>query len=124
MTKVDKKILVVDDDLITDKMLVFLLERRGFKVEFADSGKHALELLEHFKPNAIMLDLLMPHMDGFELCQKINKDANLKDIPIICLSSLSANEHKERAFSVGACAYIEKPFSTEELVEKIEGVIK
>ncbi len=105
-------------------MLALLFERRGFDVEFTDSGSNAMALLEHFKPDVIILDIWMPGMDGFEVCKKIKKDGQLKDIPIIFLSALPTSQHQERALSVGACAYIEKPFSSKELIDKVENVIK
>lgn len=82
-----------------------------------------MELLKHFKPDVIILDLRMPGMNGFEVCEKIKKDDRLKDIPIVCLSALPASQHQEHASSVGACDYIEKPFSTKALIAKIEEVI-
>lgn len=118
-----KKILIVDDDLRVDKMLVYLFESHGFISKFADSGSHAMELLDHFKPDVILLDLKMPKMDGFEVCEKIKKDDRLKNIPIICFSALPASLHKEQSLSAGACDYIEKPFSNEILITKINNVI-
>lgn len=123
MLKSDKKILIIDDDLRMDKMLVFLFKGHGFKAEFADSGSHALELLKQFKPDVIILDIMMPNMDGFAVCEKIKKDANLKDIPIIVLSHISHIESKERALSLGVCDYIEKPFKSLDLIKRIKAVI-
>lgn len=123
MVKSYKKILIIDDDLRLDKMLVFMFEGLGFKTEFADSGSHGLELLTHFKPDAIILDLMMPGMDGFEVCERIKKDTTLQDIPVMVLTALPSSVHKERAFSLGACAYIEKPFVSAKLIDKIKEVI-
>ena len=123
MEKAEKKILIVDDDLRMDKMLFFLFEGRGFQAKFADSGRYAMKLLEHFKPDVIILDLMMPDMDGFEVFESINKNSTLKNIPVIVLSALPSSKHKERAISLGACAYIDKPFVSEQLIDKIWEVI-
>ena len=76
-----------------------------------------------FRPDAIILDLMMPGMDGFEVCETIKKDTALKDIPVIVLTALPSDVHKERALSLGACAYIEKPFVSAKLLDKIKEVI-
>ena len=123
MMKPYKKILIIDDDLRLDKMLVFMFEGQGLETEFADSGSHALEILTHFRPDAIILDLMMPGMDGFEVCETIKKDTALKDIPVIVLTALPSDVHMERALSLGACAYIEKPFVSAKMLDKIKEVI-
>ena len=123
MRKVDKKILAIDDDLNMDKMLVFLFETRGYEIQFADNGEDALELLKSFKPDLVILDLLMPGMNGFEVCEKIKSDADSKQIPVIVLSALPAEIHEERARSLGVFDYLEKPFSSKELLEKAEEAI-
>ena len=123
MAKPHKKILIIDDDLRLDKMLVLMFEGHGLATEFAASGSHALEILTQFRPDAIILDLMMPGMDGFEVCERIKKDTALKDIPVIVLTALPADVHKERALSLGACAYIEKPFVSAKLLDKIKEVM-
>ena len=120
MSDPKKKILVVDDDLSMDKMLVFLFETKGFDVRYASGGAQALEILKDFMPHLIILDLMMPDIDGFEVCRRIKEDDNLKHIPIIALSALPSKIHKDRAMSLGADAYIEKPFVSRNLIDTVE----
>lgn len=124
MEEAKKKILIIDDDLRMDRMLTFLFESQGFAVKFCETGRNAIELLQEYRPDLILLDLLMPEMDGFEVCEKIKKDSLLKNIPIIVLSALPYLAHKERAFSLGAVDYIEKPFVSIKLVNKVKEVIE
>ncbi len=123
MLKSDKTILIIDDDLGINKMLAFVFQAKGFKVQCAESGQRAMEILEEFAPEAIILDVSMPDMDGLEVCEKIKKDVNFKNIPIIFLSALPSDKYKERALSLGAFAYIEKPFLTKNLVESVNTAI-
>lgn len=124
MKETKKKLLIIDDDLRMDRMLTFLFESQGFVVKFSETGRDAIELLKEYRPDLILLDLLMPEMDGFEVCEKIKKDPLLKDIPIIVLSALPYLAHKERAFSLGVCEYIEKPFVSIKLVNKVKEIIE
>ena len=124
MEEINKKILIVDDDLRMDRMLTFLFESQGFTVRFSETGSNAIDLLQDYRPDIILLDLLMPEMDGFEVCERIKKDPLLKDIPIIVLSALPYLAHKERAFSLGVCEYIEKPFVSIKLVNKVKEIIE
>jgi len=124
MEETEKKILIVDDDLRMDRMLTFLFEAQGFTVKFSETGQDAIEILKEYRPDVILLDLLMPEMDGFEVCEKIKKNPELAHIPVIVLSALPYLSHKERAFSLGACEYIEKPFVSIKLVNKVKEVIE
>ena len=119
-----KKILIIDDDLRMDRMLTFLFESQGFTVKFSETGSNAIDILREFKADVILLDLLMPEMDGFEVCQKIKKEPSLSNIPIVVLSALPQLSHKERAFSLGACEYIEKPFVSIKLVNRVKEIIE
>ena len=124
MEKPDKKILIIDDDLRMDRMLTFLFESQGFAVKFSETGKNAIEILKEFKPDVVLLDLLMPEMDGFEVCERIKKEPDLCHIPVIVLSALPQLAHKERAYSLGACEYIEKPFVSIKLVNRVNEIIE
>lgn len=124
MTEKNKKILIIDDDLRMDRMLTFLFDSQGFIVKFSERGRDAFELLNDYRPDVILLDLLIPEMDGFEICDKIKKDPLLKNIPVIVLSALPSHAHKDRALSLGACDYIEKPFVAVDLLNKVKEVVK
>lgn len=115
---VEKIILIIDDDEKLSKMLGFLFMAKGFKVEYADNGAAAFKTLERIKPSIVILDIMMPGMDGFEVCKKVKEDPALKEIPVIILSALSSETNKEKSLSLGAYAYFEKPFKSSELVSK------
>ena len=114
----EKIVLIVDDDEKLSKMLAFLFMAKGFKVESANSGPAAFEVLERIKPSIVILDIMMPVMDGFEVCEKVKGDPILKDIPVIILSALSSEQNREKSVSLGAYAYFEKPFKSAELVSR------
>lgn len=113
-----KTILIVDDDEKLSKMLSFLFMAKGFTVDHAKNGNHAFEKLNQNRPDAVILDLMMPGIDGFEVCKKIKGDKKLKDIPVIVLSALPSAENKGKASALGAYAYFEKPFKSSDLVSK------
>ena len=112
----EKNVLIIDDDEKLSKMLAFLFMAKGFKVESANSGPAAFKVLERIKPSIVILDVMMPEMDGFEVCEKVKGDPILKDIPVIILSALSSEQNREKSVSLGAYAYFEKPFKSAELV--------
>ena len=114
----EKIVLIIDDDEKLSKMLAFLFMAKGFKVEFAKSGPEAFAILERIKPSIMILDIMMPDMDGFEVCEKVKGDPILRDIPVIILSALSSDQNREKSISLGAYAYFEKPFKSTELVSK------
>lgn len=114
----EKSVLIVDDDEKLIKMLGFLFMSKGFNVEKATDGQEAIDLLKNLKPDVIILDLMMPGIDGFEVCRIIKEDPFLKDTPIIVLSALSLSENREKLSALGAYDYFEKPFKSSDLVAK------
>ena len=114
----EKTVLLVDDDEHIDKMIACLFELKGIHMEVAKSGEEGLETLKRLKPAAIILDLMMPGMDGFEFCRQLKGKPETKDIPIIILSAYPTEENKERAMSLGASHFIEKPFRNNDLLNK------
>lgn len=114
----DNLVLIVDDDEKLSKMLGFLFMAKGFKVEYARNGSSALDLLERIKPNVIILDIMMPGMDGFEVCERIKEDSSLNEIPVIVLSALPSIQSKKKILALGAYDYFEKPFKSSDLIEK------
>lgn len=122
-----KKILIIDDDLRHDKMMSYLLLSKGFDVIYALSGQEALEKLRLKvidKPDLILMDIMMPQMDGFETFKEIRKEPDLKDTPIIMLTALSDPQNMEKAISIGAIDYIEKPFSPSDVISRIKKVLE
>lgn len=114
----ERHILLVDDNSHLTKMLGFLFMANGFKVEIAQNGLDALEVLKRMKPAAIILDIMMPVMNGFEFMKEIKEDTALKEIPVIVLSALPSINNQEKVLSMGAYDYILKPFKSSELIKK------
>lgn len=120
MTVAGKSVLIVEDEERLNRMVKYLFMAKGCKVESATNGIEALEVLKETTPDAIVLDVMMPEMDGFTLCERLKGDSKYKDIPVIVLSTLKEEENRERLISMGACDYVEKPFKPEDLVERVQ----
>lgn len=112
-------ILVVDDTPDNLHLLFQLLTQAGYKVRTVNSGERALEAAQVAPPDLILLDIMMPGLDGYETCASLKADARTRDIPIIFLSALNALQEKIDAFKVGGVDYITKPFSLEEVLARI-----
>ncbi len=115
----DKRILIIDDNPDNLKVLGNMLNENGYHPLFAHSGKKALNAIKHQLPILILLDIMMPDMDGFEICQRLKQDATLKDIPIIFLTAKTEKEHVLEALEQGAVDYVIKPFNNNELINRI-----
>ncbi|MGL5034212.1 MAG: response regulator [Microcystaceae cyanobacterium] len=113
-------ILVVDDLPQNVHLLLEILELAGYNSTFAQSGKEALLRLEKVKVDLILLDLMMPVMDGVELCSRIKENPEYEAIPIIFITAYPDLKSLALAFKQGAVDYIKKPFSTQELLTRIE----
>lgn len=112
-------ILVVDDTPDNLRLLVGMLQGRGYEVRPVPNGKLALSGARGFLPDLILLDIMMPEMDGYEVCSKLKADERTKDIPVIFISALSDVLDKVKAFSVGGVDYITKPFQEEEVLARV-----
>jgi DNA-binding response OmpR family regulator len=119
-----KKILVVDDELSILVPIKFLLEKNNFIVELAQSGRDALDTIAQTKPDLILLDIMLPDLDGYEIYQMIRDKPEWDDIKVIYLSAKSRDVDIAKGLNLGADAYITKPFSNAELLEKIESLLK
>lgn len=118
-----KKILLVEDTAPLAEELADILTLAGYKVTLAENGVRGLALLPHALPNAIITDLIMPVMDGFEFIQRIRNMKMFMDIPILVLSAKTSPADKARATKVGATAFINKPCKIPELVSMVELLI-
>jgi CheY-like chemotaxis protein len=116
-------VLVVDDEPNIVLSLKFLISQQGYEVRTAASGEEALEALAEQVPDLILLDVMMPRPDGYEVCQKIRATPEWKDIPVIMLTAKGRDVEKQKGFAMGADDYITKPFSTQELVVKVREMI-
>lgn len=112
-------ILLVDDLKQNLKLLTFILEGENYQTSFALSGKDALERLNVLKPDLILLDLMMPDMNGLEVCEKIKSNQQYKDIPVIFLTASQEEHHLVDAYNIGASDYVTKPFKKVELLTRI-----
>ncbi len=113
-------ILIVDDNTSNLQVLSDMLVSQGFHVRQARSGPAALRAAESKSPDLVLLDIMMPEMDGYEVCRQFKADERLKDIPVIFLSALSETEDKIRAFRAGGADYVPKPFQFDEVKARVE----
>ena len=118
-----KKILLIDDEPELVEMVKMRLETNGYEVIIAYDGQEALEKARKEKPDLIILDLILPKLDGYQVCRMLKFDRTTSKIPIIMLTALSQKEDREWGKRVNADAYITKPFESEELMEKIKELI-
>jgi DNA-binding response OmpR family regulator len=114
-------ILVVDDEPRLLKFVAFNLESEGYAVLTTTDGQQALDLIKQYKPGLVLLDLMMPGMDGFSVCQAIRQ---FSAIPIIVVTARGQDQDKIRGFDLGADDYLTKPFSVEELIVRIRAVLR
>lgn len=115
-----KKILIVEDEIDLANALKMRFEANGFSVEIAIDGQQALQVVRDNPPDLIILDLMLPKIDGYKVSRILKFDEKYKDIPIIMLTAKAQEHDKELGLQVGASAYIVKPFDSKDLVEKVK----
>jgi len=115
-----KKILIVDDEPSIIVPVQFLMEQNGYDVLVAFSGEEAMEVIEENQPDLILLDIMLPVIDGFEVCQRVRENPQWNKIKIILLTALGSDANVEKGLALGADAYITKPFSNIEIVDKVK----
>lgn len=115
-----RKVLIVDDEPNIVTALEFLLRRSGYDVRLATNGAEALEQVAAYRPDVVLLDVMMPVKSGYEVCQKIREQPELAPIRIVMLSAKGGEAEINKGLSLGADLYITKPFSTQELVAAID----
>lgn len=119
-----KTVLVVDDETNIQELIKFNLEKNGFEVVTADNGLDALRLAETKKPDLIFLDLMLPGMDGLDVCKNIRKNPAIENIPIVMITAKSEELDKILGLELGADDYITKPFSVRELVARAKAILR
>jgi len=117
------KILLVDDKVDLTTILLKRLEVNGYEVEVANDGLEALEKVEAFEPDVMILDVAMPRMDGYEVCETLRKREKTKNLPIIMLTARAEDSDRLRGQEAGASKFIVKPFEAEELLADIKSVL-
>src|SRR5512136_1025375 len=118
-----QRILVVDDEADTLEMIKFMLQRQGFEVILAQSGPEALKLLARDVPDLIILDVMMPGMDGNQVSQQIRADSRTSFVPLVMLTARSGTPHQVQGLMAGADEYLVKPVTQDELVNCIQTVL-
>ena len=116
--------MVVDDSVTVRKVASRFLEREGFQVVTARDGVEAMQLLQENRPDIMLLDIEMPRMDGFEVARRVKESEELKNIPIIMITSRTGEKHRERAVGLGVEGYLGKPYQEEELLETMTTFMK
>jgi len=118
-----KKVLIVDDEPSIIVPLQFLMEQNGYETSVAFSGEEAMETVSESHPNLILLDIMLPIIDGFEVCQRVRENPEWNDIRIILLTAMGSEANIAKGLALGADAYITKPFSNSEVIAKVKELI-
>ncbi len=114
-----RSVLVVDDEPNIVLSLEFLIKQAGYEVRIARDGDAALKAIEERLPDLVLLDVMMPKRDGFDVCETIRANPVWKDVPIIMLTAKGRDIEREKGLALGADAYITKPFSTRDALDQI-----
>jgi DNA-binding response OmpR family regulator len=118
-----KYVLIVDDEPNIVLSLEFLMKKEGYEVRSAGNGEEAMKAIAEKTPDLILLDVMMPRKDGYELCQELRADPSWKEIKIIMLTAKGRDVEREKGLALGADDYITKPFATQEVVEKVKSFL-
>jgi len=118
-----KRILIVDDDTELINVMRIYFQRSGFEAETADSGRKALKVFDSFKPDAMILDILMPRMDGVKVCKAIRVDKGNLTMPIIALTGFHKEKTKREIIEAGANLYLTKPVDISRLIKHIKDLM-
>ena len=119
-----KEILIVDDEPGIVVPVQFLMEQQGYNVMTANRGEDALDLIYRYKPDLVLLDIMLPGIDGYEVCEIVRLNPNFRKVKIIFLTVKGREEEIAKGLALGADAYITKPFSNTELVAKIKELLE
>ena len=118
-----KRILIADDEPNIVISLEFLMQHAGYEVQSAADGAEALRDLDRFRPDLILLDIMLPLHDGFEVCQRIREDPALKHVKIVMLTAKGREVEITKGLALGADLYITKPFATRELLASVRQLL-
>jgi len=119
-----KRILVVDDEIYIVHILEFSLTMEGYSVLTASDGEEALQVIERERPDLVVLDIMMPRLDGYEVCRRLRATEEYRSLPVILLSAKGRSIDRDAGLQAGADDYIIKPFSPRKLLEKIRELLE
>jgi two-component system response regulator RpaA len=118
------RILVIDDDAAISELVAVNLEMAGYDVSQAEDGIKGQALALQLQPDLIMLDLMLPRVDGFTVCQRLRRDERTAEIPVLMLTALSQTQDKVEGFNAGADDYLTKPFEVEEMLARVRALLR
>ena len=118
------KILIVDDESFGRQLLEAVLLGENYDLLFAEDGQKAINCIHEFLPDLVLLDVMMPEMDGFEVCQKIRSIDQMKNLPVILITALDDSDSIRKGQKVGASDYISKPFDPAKVLNKVKNLLK
>ncbi|NPA94191.1 MAG: response regulator [Thermodesulfobacteria bacterium] len=118
------KILLVDDEPVNLKILSAMLAPEGYEIHQAASGPEALSMVKEVQPDIVLLDVMMPEMDGFQVCQKLKQDEETRIIPVVMVTALQEKIHRQQAMEAGADDFISKPVDRIELIIRVKSLLR
>ena len=119
-----KEILIVDDEPGVVVPIQFLMEQQGYIVMVAERGEDALDLIYHYKPDLVILDIMLPGIDGYEVCEIVRLNPNYRDVKIMFLTAKGREVDIAKGLALGADVYLTKPFSNDELVAMVKEILE
>ena len=119
-----QEILIVDDEPSVVVPIQFLMEQQGYRVMIAERGEDALDLIYQYKPDLVLLDIMLPGIDGYEVCEIVRLNPKYRKVKIIFLTAKGREEEIAKGLALGADAYITKPFSNIELVVTVKEILE
>jgi two-component system, OmpR family, alkaline phosphatase synthesis response regulator PhoP len=118
-----KKILIADDEPNIVISLEFLMQRNGYEVKTAGDGEAAFRLVNEFRPDLVLLDIMLPLKSGYEVCQKIRENPDLGGMKVVMITAKGRDIEVAKGLALGADAYITKPFSTQDLLDQVKRLL-
>ena len=118
------KVLVVDDSRLNIQFITDILQDAGYKVHSCNSGLPVVAMTHKLKPDIILLDIIMPGIDGFEVCRQLKEDYEIKDIPVIMVTAKTDSQDIKRALDLGAFDYIKKPLDKDEVLARVQSALR
>jgi DNA-binding response OmpR family regulator len=118
-----KRVLIADDEPNIMVSLEFLMQQSGYDIRTATSGDEALKAAREFRPHLMLLDVMMPVRNGYEICQAVREDPGLKGMKIVMLTAKGRELEVTKGFAIGADAYVTKPFATQELLDTVRRLL-